>query len=120
MGKRINETKFNEIYAEWEASGLSVRDYCFSAGITERVFHYWNFKRKNKEKREQGTFMPVSITRTSKGGVAISSRQLALAPEMVGQSSSNSCEIVYPNGVTLRLKPDMSLDTLRILISLYQ
>ena len=39
MGKHINETKFNEISAEWKASGLLVRDYCFNAGITERVFH---------------------------------------------------------------------------------
>ena len=46
MGKHINETKFNEIYGEWKASVLSARDYCFNAGITERVFHYWNLKRK--------------------------------------------------------------------------
>ena len=76
MGQRINETKFNELYAEWKASGLSVRDYCFNASISERVFHYWNLKRKNKEMREQGSFMPVNITRTVKGGVVISSHQL--------------------------------------------
>lgn len=33
MRKHINETKFNEQYAEWKAIGLSVRDYCFNAGL---------------------------------------------------------------------------------------
>ena len=119
MKKQLTEEEFKEIYVEWKNSGLTKKDYCENSGVSQRVFQYWQSKLRRREKIEQGCFLPVSITRSPKGEISFSGNKSIRNPGIM-EHSSNSCEIVYPNGVTLRLKSDMSLDALRTLISLYQ
>ncbi len=42
--KRMNQTKFEALYAHYEQSNLSVKQFCAEAGITTAVFYHWKKK----------------------------------------------------------------------------
>lgn len=82
QNKRSSEEWFSLI-EEHRASGLAVRDFCSSKGIHPSNFYYWT---KRQRTVEESGFFPVTISNPSKQ---------AFSQQMV--------EIVYPNGVSLRL-----------------
>jgi proteasome assembly chaperone (PAC2) family protein len=42
----LNAKKFRDIYDDYLASGLTVRDYCSNQGMHEAKFYYWQNKLK--------------------------------------------------------------------------
>ena len=108
----MNIEEFRRIYTDWQQSGQSVRAYTRSIGIKEDKFYYWQKRLKDMEKNKvvkSGSFikMPPSDCHSGKGSTsAIAAKTPAL------------CELVYPNGVMVRITSDLSLEGLRQLINL--
>lgn len=103
--------EFKTIHQDWKQSGLSVREYCNNIGMRESKFYYW----KQKLNAEQdacscGTFMPVKLHSGMRG---------RLETDAYNSGNSALCEVVYPNGVTVRVTSDMTLDQLRQMITLF-
>lgn len=79
--KRSSEEWFSLI-SECQSSGLTVRDFCSHKGIHPSNFYYWV---KRQRTSSVHGFVPVTITKACNS---------ALLPQV---------EIVYPNGVSLKL-----------------
>ena len=100
--------EFRHIHEEWQHSGLSIRQYCEDAGIRESRFYYWKAKLKAESLPAScGGFIPVKMT--GKCGNAYAGSD---------GCCGTLCEVVYPNGVTVRVTSDMTLDQLRQMITL--
>lgn len=100
--------EFRRIYEDWQTSGLSVQQFCKDRGILESRFYYWKAKLKGPSQPSScGSFIPVRMSR--KSGVSLT------GPAGGGGAL---CEIVYPNGVTVRVTSDMTLDQFRQMITL--
>ena len=100
--------QFRQIHEEWRQSGLSVQQYCENIGIREGRFYYWKAKLKAESlPAVYGGFVPVKMS--GKSGRACAS---------AAGSASALCEVVYPNGVTVRVTSDMTLDQLRQMVTL--
>jgi len=103
---------FKEIYQRFLDSGMSVREFCRTEGLNESRFFFWQSKIRKEAANQAGSFMPVSIN--NRGGhkyVITGSRP------MIGSTPSESrCEIVYPNGVVVRLSGTTSPEILQQLI----
>ncbi|MGL5275934.1 IS66 family insertion sequence element accessory protein TnpA [Myroides sp.] len=69
---------------DWKTSGLTQSKYCESVGINLATFSYWVIKYKNKT-LEKGVSNFIAIDKTSK-------------------TEGKEYEIVYPNGVKLRVE----------------
>ncbi|MEC4113118.1 IS66 family insertion sequence element accessory protein TnpA [Myroides pelagicus] len=69
---------------DWQASGLTQSKYCESVGINLATFSYWVVKYKNKTVEERSSSF-IAIGKTSK-------------------TEGKQYEIVYPNGVKLRVE----------------
>lgn len=104
--------EFKKIHQAWKESGLSVRDYCANTGIKESRFYYWK-KRVEKGMNlpsPTGGFIPVKLNgKACKIDSRIPSGTCA---------SDVLCELVYQNGVTLRVTSDMTLEQLRAMVLL--
>ncbi|MDM1519357.1 IS66 family insertion sequence element accessory protein TnpA [Myroides odoratimimus] len=81
---------------DWRASGLTQSKYCESVGIKLATFSYWVVKYKTESTQLDNNFITVT-----KGQV----------------SNSQEYEIVYPNGVKLRVQTD-NLSELYSLVNL--
>jgi len=113
----LNEKIFREIYAEYLESGLTIRAYCFNHQMNESRFYYWQKKLKNVLPASSG-FVPVIIENgRHMSQVDISAQNL---PESGSQSAASnrpiSCEINYPNGVSLKLSGLPDAQTLKSLL----
>lgn len=106
----MNMEQFRKIYADWQASGQPVKTYTAALGIPSSNFFYWKKKllrSQGLEVSRSGSFMRVEGSRLS--ATSSSCHQL-VSPAL--------CEIVYPNGVMVRITSDLSVEDLRSLISL--
>ncbi|MDM1514365.1 IS66 family insertion sequence element accessory protein TnpA [Myroides odoratimimus] len=83
---------------DWKISGLTQSKYCESVGIKLATFSYWVVKYKAKSESTQLDNNFITVT---KGQV----------------SNSQEYEIVYPNGVKLRVQTD-NLSELYSLVNL--
>lgn len=102
---KLSIESFMSIYEEWKASGLSVQQYCENIGMRENRFYYWKAKLKNEtQSSSTGSFIPVKMNNR----IGITSKS----------QSNPLCEVIYPNGVTVRVTTDMTLDQLRQMITL--
>lgn len=81
------------IIEDWRSSGKSKKQYCIAKGMNEATFYYW-FSRSKKGSSGTGNFIPVEKS-----------------------SSRREIEVIYPNGV--RLKVENELGLLSQLIHLY-
>ncbi len=79
--------------ADWQHSGKSKKAYCAENGINEAKFYYWIARTKESDKSSTGF---LSIDKASK---------------------NNDIEIIYPNGVRIKVANDLGL--LSQLIRLY-
>ena len=103
--------EFKTIHQDWKQSGLSVREYCTNIGMKDSKFYYWKQKlHAGSDSLSCGSFVPVNIQSGIRG------RQ-----ETGTCKSGNSalCEVVYPNGVTVRVTSGMTLDQLRQMVTLF-
>lgn len=107
----LTTEEFKVIHQEWKQSGLSVREYCDNIGLKENRFYYWQHKIKTEECHSgTGSFVPMKMQ-----GANRSIPGSANAPD-----NSALCEVVYPNGVTVRVTSDMTLEHLRQMITLFR
>jgi hypothetical protein len=81
------------VVEDWQSSGKSKKQYCLEKGINAAKFYYWYSKINDTEGSPRG-FIPIEKT-----------------------SATREIEVVYPNGV--RLKVDNDLPLLSQLIHLY-
>ena len=117
--KYKNIDEFRKIYEEWKESNLSVRSFCITMGLNESHFYYWKRKLETPVPPAPSSFIPVQMKSCADGTIALSgaedSQEKPLVPDAANR---NFCEIVYPNGVTLRIGANLTLDMLRTLIAL--
>ncbi len=102
----MNMDRFREIYAEWQSSGQSVKTFTQALGLDDSKFYYW------QKKLKQQTSVQVA-----KPGGFVQMPHMKAVPPLPGQTPA-LCELVYPNGVTVRITSDLPMDDLRTLIFL--
>ena len=78
---------------DWRSSGKSKKQYCLEKGINMAKFYYWCSRSSEKESLS-GNFIPIAKS-----------------------SATREIELIYPNGVKLKVNGDLSL--LAQLIRLY-
>jgi len=76
---------------------MSNKDFCYQHGIGQAMFYYWQKKLAESQSNKPESFIPVQVTKYKEH------------PEM---------EIIYPNGVRLKLSPTTDLSVIRTLIGL--
>jgi hypothetical protein len=116
----LNETTYRAIYDEYLESGLTVHNFCLNQHMNEAKFYYWQNKLRSFLPPKRG-FVPVVFDKNqffqpSTGAASVQSRP---SSGRTGNSIETvSCEIVYPNGVSLKLNGRTDLQTLHSLLML--
>ena len=113
--------QFLSIYDGYLESGLTVRDYCANQHMTESMFYYWQKKLKDELPPKRG-FVPVVFDKgkqVQSGQVpsAVQNRSTTFASPAPANNTI-SCEISYPNGVSLKLSGLTNPEILRSLLLL--
>jgi len=114
----LNEKAFRTIYDDFLESGLTIRDFCLNQKMNETKFFYWQNKLRGVLPPKNG-FVPVIFS----GDQPASSQQLPAKfrnrqeyqikrTSMVGLS----CEISYPNGISVKVNGLADLDMVRSLL----
>lgn len=113
---------FEEVYKRFQSSGLSARDFCHNECIAEAKFYYWKRKLKEQTQQEdqQPGFVPIVFSGSTAQLQAVNTVQQKTIPEHMPPCDENVFEIVYPNGVKLRVPVGADLTHLRTLILLFQ
>lgn len=106
---------FKPIYQAYVESNLTVRDFCKKLEIPEGRFYYWQKRIRDEAARSNGEFMPVSINNHAGKVVLVGNGRQQLRRPQQGMMQP-SCEIVFPNGVTVRLSGEIAASTLGQLI----
>ena len=94
----------------WEKSGQKQPDFCAVHGINLSRFGYWRTKwlalhpPSEKETPPAPSFIPIKKATTQK-----------TEPQPEAEKPADGCELIYPNGVRLRL-PSLDLSILKQLI----
>lgn len=94
MSRKTKEEMF-PLIEEWESSNESRESFCEVHKLTKSTFHYW-----------RGRFLRSRVQMDTGGFVQVR----AVIPSQM--------EVVYPNGVTIRLLQSASMSDLRALVQL--
>lgn len=98
-------------------SGLSVKEFCENYAIHRSSFYYW--AKKLKESTRQSKFIPVHV---KPGSMPMPEEKNILlnktCPPQGSEFIEPSVEIVYPNGVMIRLNGNIKPLYLKEFISL--
>jgi len=102
----LNEKKFRSIYDSFLESGLTIRDFCANQQMNEAKFYYWQNKLKGLLPPKRG-FVPVIFENEPKAGSSqipapVQERNETLLNPAAGDKTI-SCEINYPNGISVKL-----------------
>lgn len=114
-----NLKEFEVVYSHYKSSGLRVKDFCHNECISLSRFFYWQKKLKSygRELPSPSGFVPLMLN--SSGSPAKSPSDYSDVP--YHQSKTESvCEVVYPNGIKLRLPLDTDIRQLEQLILLFR
>lgn len=95
--KQDQQEKMFSLIKSCKESGMSNKDFCEQHGIGQAMFYYWQKKLTESQSNKPESFIPVSFNSDKRH------------PEM---------EIIYPNGIRLKLAPTTDLSIIRILIGL--
>ncbi|MFR4524596.1 MAG: IS66 family insertion sequence element accessory protein TnpA [Bacteroides sp.] len=110
--KNLTLEEFKKIHEEWKSTGLSIRDYCHNTGFEESKFYYWRKKLTEVMLPHASGFVPVNMfDQNGKLGMSVTDSAKEATDHV-------PCEVVYPNGVVLRIQSELSLEALRSLILL--
>ena len=110
--------QFKEVYDDWSESKLSIKEFCSRNGLKEATFYYWKKKVTERNNISIGRFIPIQANPQISPGHNTSSVPSSDKGIESKTPDSDYCEIVYSNGVTLKVRGNVSLDVLRALISL--
>ena len=121
----LGESKFLELYRRQQESRLTVKDFCSNEGIAESTFYYW--RKKLRKNNVTQNFIPLVVKSSqslSAHSYAKNHRSVQESGEMPARPAGGDedvlLEVVYPNGIKLRIKKDIDLTHLRALICLYE
>lgn len=107
---------FRPIYQQFLESGKTVRQFCQEIEIRESRFYSWQAKlRQEAAGGRNGEFMPVSINNRSGKVVLVGGNGHQLNRSSIQHPT---CEICFPNGVTVRINGNISVEMLSGLIML--
>ena len=113
-----NLKEFEHVYDRYKLSGLRVKDFCLNEFISENRFYYWQKKCKDLQRKSEqpSGFVPIvfnnspaQLNNSLYGNKPISGSQLP---------TGNLIEIVYPNGVIVRMPLGTGIKQLESLILL--
>ena len=115
----LNEKKFRSIYSEFLESGLTIRDYCVNQQMNEAKFYYWQNKLKGLLPPKRG-FVPVIFENGRQISQVPTPAQKLSEPcsQPAVSNKTISCEINYPNGVSVKLNGLLDTQMLRSLLVL--
>ena len=88
--KHLTLEEMRPIIEKWEVSGLTKKEFCKQHNLAPSVFYYWY--KKYKSPGSTGGFIPIKIKNTFQ---------------------ESPLEILYPNGVKLKLTGDVPPSLLR-------
>ena len=88
--KHFTLDEMRPIIEKWEVSGLTKKEFCKQQDLAPSVFYYWY--KKYKSAGSAGGFIPIKIKNSIQ---------------------ESHLEILYPNGVKLKLSTDISPSLLR-------
>ena len=112
----LNLDSFRPIYQAFLESGKTVCQFCADYPIHESRFYHWQAKlRQEAAKNQSGEFLPVSINNRG-GKVVLMGGNGSQAHSF--RSQQPTCEISFPNGVTVRLNGNIPMEMLSGLILL--
>jgi hypothetical protein len=114
QSKKWTLSLFETIYARYQESGLTPKAFCSNEGILTDRFYEWRKKLLTKN----GDFIPVRIN--DRGQLRLPGRDNPPHSSCDQVHNHSTCEIAYPNGVTVRLNGPVSPEMLRTLILLNQ
>ena len=103
---------FKPVYQRFLESGMTVREFCKSSGLTESHFYYWQSRFRKEAARQSGSFVPVSINNRGGNKIVLNGQHQVSRSSM----AHPMLEISYPNGVTLRISEALPPAVLRELI----
>lgn len=111
-----NLKKFEEVYSRYLSSGLRVKDFCQNECLHVSRFFYWQRKLKEyqREHKESSGFVPLLFHQS--GNPLKSSIDFQSFPHT--SKAEDVCELVYPNGVKLRIPLDTDIRKVEQLILL--
>lgn len=108
-----NLESFKPVYEAFLESNLTAREFCRKLEIPESRFYYWQKRIRNEAAKSKGDFLPVSINNHGGKVMLVGNNRQQLRGGHPGMMQSSSCcEIVFPNGITVRLSGDMAASTL--------
>lgn len=107
-----NLESFKPVYEAFLESNLTAREFCRKLEIPESRFYYWQKRIRNEAAKSKGDFLPVSINNHGGKVMLVDNNRQQLRGGHPGMMQSSSCEIVFPNGITVRLSGDMAASTL--------
>lgn len=111
---------FEEVYDRYLSSGLSVKDFCANERILQSKFYYWRKRlpEHNNIKEGHPDFIPIVFSGAKQQMQVKKPVGQKFNPEHLHSSDDNILEIVYPNGVKLRIPAESDLAQIRSLILL--
>ena len=113
--------QFEEIFDRYQSSGLRIKEFCRNESIVESRFYYWQ-KRLQEHNyitaRESG-FVPIVFTGSNSlpANKTVHQKPIPVHDDPI---QGNFLEIVYPNGVKVRVPIGTDPTQLRSLILLTQ
>ena len=114
--------QFEEIFDRYQASGLRIKEFCRNESIVESRFYYWQMRLQEhnyRTGRESG-FVPIVFTGSNPSPANKEVVRRGPIPGHVDPAPGNILEIVYPNGVAVRVPMGADPTQLRSLILLIQ
>ncbi|MDD4698411.1 MAG: hypothetical protein PHR52_12860 [Fermentimonas sp.] len=114
--------QFEKVYERYQASGLRIKEFCRNESIVESKFYYWQKKLREHNYRtgRQPGFVPIVFTGSTPSPTTREVVHHQPVPEHVDPTAGNVFEIVYPNGVKVRVPMGADPTQLRSLILLTQ
>lgn len=106
-----NLESFKPVYEAFLESNLTAREFCRKLEMPESRFYYWQKRIRNEVAKSNGDFLPVSINNHGGKVVLMGNKRQQVSPGHPGMIQPN-CEIVFPNGITVRLSGEMAASAL--------
>ena len=113
-----NLQDFESMYERYKSSGLCIKYFCRNEGIAENKFYYWRNKHKTLERKfaPPSDFVPIVF---NSGGTPMGKANCSEKPSRANHlPSSDMMEIVYPNGIMVRIPATTEIKKLQSLILL--
>ena len=103
---------YDSMLQRQRSSGLSVTDFCHNEGIAKSTFYYQ--QKKQNEQYHNNIIVPISIQ--SEVPVKASETSVTTQANIKGHQEF-ALEIIYPNGMQVRLKGKPSIDIMKTLLN---